>query len=92
MSGQLGEPWHVDWSGPAVRDLRRLDRQTAGRVRDAVLRLATTGQGDVRRLHGVNPPEWRLRVGEWRVRFAYDAAAHTIQVLRVLPRGRAYRA
>jgi mRNA-degrading endonuclease RelE of RelBE toxin-antitoxin system len=71
--------------------MRRLDRQTAGRVRDAILRLANTGQGDVRRLQGIDPPEWRLRVGEWRVRFAYDFERRTIQVLRVLPRGRAYR-
>jgi mRNA-degrading endonuclease RelE of RelBE toxin-antitoxin system len=32
-----------------------------------------------------------LRVGDWRVRFGYDFAERTILVLRVLPRGRAYR-
>jgi mRNA-degrading endonuclease RelE of RelBE toxin-antitoxin system len=35
--------------------------------------------------------EWRLRVGTWRVRFAFDPQTHTIVVLRVLPRDRAYR-
>ncbi len=34
--------------------------------------------------------EWRLRVGDWRVRFERDAEAHTISVVRILPRGRAY--
>ena len=54
-------------------------------------RLAETNQGDVTRLQGVTPPEWRLRIGDWRVRFAYDFGAQTITVLRVFPRGRAYR-
>jgi mRNA-degrading endonuclease RelE of RelBE toxin-antitoxin system len=31
-----------------------------------------------------------LRVGDWRVRFQRDSSG-VIQVLRVLPRGRAYR-
>jgi mRNA interferase RelE/StbE len=35
--------------------------------------------------------EWRLRVGDWRVRFDRDDEARVIVVLRVLPRGRAYR-
>jgi mRNA interferase RelE/StbE len=34
--------------------------------------------------------EWRLRVGDWRVRFTRDSAG-LVNVLRVLPRGRAYR-
>jgi mRNA-degrading endonuclease RelE of RelBE toxin-antitoxin system len=35
--------------------------------------------------------EWRLRVGDWRVRMRFVAAHRTVVVLRVLPRGRAYR-
>lgn len=45
--------------------------------------------GDVTRLKGRH--EWRLRVGDWRVLFRRDAEVQTIEVLRVLPRGRAYR-
>ncbi len=63
----------------------------AQRAVAAVDRLAATERGDVTRLHGVEPPEWRLRVGDWRVRFQYDYDSHTMRVLRVLPRGRAYR-
>lgn len=44
--------------------------------------------GDVRRL---SRDEWRLRVGDWRIRFGRDEDARVIVVLRVLPRGRAYR-
>jgi mRNA-degrading endonuclease RelE of RelBE toxin-antitoxin system len=34
--------------------------------------------------------EWRIRVGDWRVRFTRDDSARTIHVTHVLPRGRAY--
>ena len=58
--------WNVEWTRPAIRDLRRLDHQVAERVRAAVRELAETEQGDVRRLQQIRPPEWRLRVGDWR--------------------------
>jgi mRNA interferase RelE/StbE len=83
--------WTIEWTDRARRDLRRLDQQVAQRVIRAVERLAETEQGDVRRLESVRPPEWRLRVGDWRVRFAFNYATRTIAVLRVLPRGPAYR-
>ncbi len=44
----------------------------------------------VRRLTGIEA-EWRLRVGDWRVRFTRELTTHTVYVLRVLPRGRGYR-
>lgn len=82
--------WHLELTGRARRELRRLDAQVADRVVRALERLATTEEGDVARLHGVEN-EWRLRVGDWRVRLQYDYTTHTLRVLRVLPRGRAYR-
>lgn len=42
------------------------------------------------RLTNVKPVEWRLRVGDVRVRFAYIPDDDVILVLRVLPRGKAY--
>jgi mRNA-degrading endonuclease RelE of RelBE toxin-antitoxin system len=33
----------------------------------------------------------RLRIGDWRVLYRVDVAAAEITILRVLPRGRAYR-
>jgi len=44
----------------------------------------------VRALTG-SPGEFRLRVGDWRVRYELDIEAELLIVLRVLPRGRAYR-
>lgn len=74
----------------ARRDMRRLDRPVAQRIVQALDRLCgDPPRGDVVKLAGVED-EWRLRVGDWRVRFTRDSAG-VIQVTRVLPRGRAYR-
>ena len=60
------------------------------RIRNGIDELIPwPGKGDFRRLAGL--PEWRLRVGDWRVRFAVDADAAAVVILRVLPRGSAYR-
>ena len=75
--------------GAARRELRRLDLSARDRVVAAIERYAETGEGDVRKLTDVSPQQWRLRVGEYRVRFLLDGDA--LEVLHVLPRGRAYR-
>jgi mRNA interferase RelE/StbE len=80
----------VVWSRPAERDLSRFDADTARRVLDTVDRFAASGQGDVRRLQG-RERQWRLRVGDLRVIFTDDPQDGSIQIVRVLPRGRAYR-
>jgi mRNA interferase RelE/StbE len=82
--------WTVVLTASAQRDLRRLDRPVGARILDALTRLADTGQGEVTRLQG-SSDEWRLRVGDWRVRFRYDYPTRTLEVLRILPRGQAYR-
>lgn len=81
----------VRWLPRARRDLKRLDPPVQRRVVDAVKHFARTGEGDVVRLVDVKPPEYRLRVGDWRVRFARDDERPLLHVLRVLPRGKAYR-
>ena len=78
------------FTGRARRDFQRLDPPVRRRIIEALDRL--TGDlpaGDVVKLTG-GQDEWRLRVGDWRVRFQRDSAGD-VQVLRVLPRGRAYR-
>lgn len=81
---------NVEWTPAAERDLRRLERSTRERIRRAMARFANTAQGDVTRLQGYER-EWRLRVGSWRVRFTLTSDDQTLIVLRVLPRGQAYR-
>ncbi|MBM3941457.1 MAG: hypothetical protein FJ316_00750 [SAR202 cluster bacterium] len=47
-------------------------------------------RGDVAKLHS-SGEEWRLRVGEFRIRFRRDPTERSVIVLRVLPRSQAYR-
>lgn len=85
------EGWRVELAPAARRDLRRLDPQVARRVIEALDGLvAQPPRGDIRRLTGVEA-EWRLRVGDWRARFTREQSINTVRVLRILPRGRAYR-
>jgi mRNA-degrading endonuclease RelE of RelBE toxin-antitoxin system len=60
------------------------------RVYTALDDLAKSDEGDIKRLTDFNPPEWRLRVGGIRVRYAYIKKDDVILVLRVRPRGKAY--
>jgi mRNA interferase RelE/StbE len=81
--------WTYVITPPARRDLRRLDRPIKQRVVDALDHFAANPKaGDTRKLAGND--DWRLRVGDWRVRFNFDHEARVIVVTRVLPRGRAY--
>ncbi|HEY1949042.1 MAG TPA: type II toxin-antitoxin system RelE/ParE family toxin [Bryobacteraceae bacterium] len=79
----------VDWTESSLADLAALDKVIARRVKVAVERLAVTGTGDVKRLQGINPPQYRLRVGDYRVRFHRTEGA--VHILRVLNRREAYR-
>jgi len=81
---------NLEYTTQARRDLDRLDPPVQRRVLGALGRLANDGTGDVQRLTGTDG-EYRLRVGDWRVRFRRDRQVGVVVVLRVLPRGRAYR-
>ena len=82
--------WDVRWQSPARKDPSRLDPPVQERIIQAVERSAKTTHGGVIRLQNVRPPEWRLRVGSWRVRFRRDRQQKRLEVLRVLPRDKAY--
>jgi hypothetical protein len=69
--------------------VRRIDRQTALSLLEGLADYVLTGHGDVERLTDVEPPELRLRLGDFRVRF-YDLG-DTLLILRVLNRKEAYR-
>ena len=73
----------------AKTDVRRIDRETAMRILAALDRFARTGEGDVKHLQDIEPPEFRLRVGDYRLFFVNIADA--LEVRRVLHRREAYR-
>ena len=79
----------IVWTTQARADVRRIAQQTAMRILEGLARYAANDEGDVRRLTGIDPPELRLRIGDYRVRF-YNHG-EWIEILRVLPRGQAYR-
>ena len=79
----------VEWTEASLEDMAALDKGIARRVKQAVERFAATGAGSVKKLHGIDPLEYRLRVGDYRVRFELDGKI--IRVLRVRNRREAYR-
>ncbi|MGB6836929.1 MAG: type II toxin-antitoxin system RelE/ParE family toxin [Dehalococcoidia bacterium] len=69
----------------AERDLDRLPTSEARRIAGAIRRLA----GDprprgVRKLRGIAPPLWRLRVGTFRVVYSISDRARLVVVSRVV--------
>ena len=63
----------IEWTGTALEDMAGLDRDIARRVKQSVERLAETGVGNIKRLQGIEPPEFRLRVGDYRIRNRREA-------------------
>jgi mRNA-degrading endonuclease RelE of RelBE toxin-antitoxin system len=79
----------IEWTEVALEHMAALDKGMARRVKQAVLRFANTGAGNIKRLQGIDPPEYRIRVGDYRVRF--HLGAETIRILQVRNRREAYR-
>ena len=80
----------IEWTEASLEDMAALDKGIARRVKQAVERFAETGAGNVKKLKGIDPPEYRLRVGDYRARFELDGET-IIRVLRVRNRREAYR-
>lgn len=79
----------IEWTEMALEDMAALDKGIAHRVRQSIERFAATGAGSIKKLQGIEPAEYRLRVGDYRVRFYQQA--ETILILRVRNRREAYR-
>jgi mRNA interferase RelE/StbE len=79
----------VDWSDHARADVRCLDKPTAMRILDGLHRFLVTEHGDVKQLQGVDPPEFRLRLGDYRLRFSQHG--DTLRIHSVKHRSEAYR-
>ena len=79
----------IIWKDQAKDQLRAIDQATALRILRALSSLIDTGEGDVKRLQGIEPPEFRLRVGDYRLRF-HDSG-DILEVTAVKHRREAYR-
>jgi mRNA interferase RelE/StbE len=80
---------NIVWKDRAKDELRAIEQGTALRILHALARAIITGEGDVKRLQGIEPPEFRLRVGDYRVRFR--DFNDSIEILSVKHRREAYR-
>jgi mRNA-degrading endonuclease RelE of RelBE toxin-antitoxin system len=79
----------IEWKDRAKSQLRSIDRMTALGILHTLDAFCRTGAGDVQRLQYIEPPEFRLRVGDYRVR--YHELGGTIVILSVKHRREAYR-
>ena len=82
-------PYRIEWLDEAKADVRALDRPTAMRLFEGILRFAQTGSGDVNALHGDLAGAFRLRLGDYRVLFTLEEDA--MRIFGVRHRSQAYR-
>jgi mRNA-degrading endonuclease RelE of RelBE toxin-antitoxin system len=66
-----------------------MDRRKIAWRDQAKAQLRAIGEGDIKRLQDIEPPEFRLRVGDYRVRFHDDG--QTLFITAVRHRREAYR-
>jgi mRNA interferase RelE/StbE len=78
---------HVKFKPRAVKDLRALEQKTARRVLEKIHGLENNLAGDVKRLTNFTP-EYRLRVGDYRVLFEIED--DRVIIYRIKHRGDAY--
>jgi len=79
----------IVWLAQARAELRAIDRETALGLLQGLAQFAFTESGDVKRLHGYDPPQFRLRLGDYRIRFR--VAGDSLEILSVRNRKDAYR-
>ncbi|MEO8096990.1 MAG: type II toxin-antitoxin system RelE/ParE family toxin [Acidobacteriota bacterium] len=82
-------PYRIEWRDDAKADIRALDRPTAMRIFDGLLRFARSGAGDLTALQGDLAGSFRLRLGDYRVLFTLEG--DVLLVSGVRHRSRAYR-
>lgn len=68
----IDEPWRVELTRAAQRDLRRLDPPVRERVNDALVELAKDPLASAALRKPTGSEQSRLRVGDRRVRLTID--------------------
>jgi mRNA interferase RelE/StbE len=66
--------YEIELKPRAVKDLRKIPKDQASRIADALEDLADGMRGDIKRLTNFTP-EYRLRVGDYRALFEIEDAA-----------------
>lgn len=73
----------------AKKDLSKLNQDIRERIFKALLKLQNGEHVDIKKLQGTID-EWRMRVGDYRVRLRIEEKEITIYALRVLHRREVY--
>lgn len=81
-------PREIEIRNKAEKDLKAIPKRDGERIAKAIIALQSGAAGDIKRLTNFTP-EYRLRVGDWRVLFEMDTKKITIY--RILHRREAYR-
>lgn len=82
----------IEWTAPALRELRKLDKPLGRRILTAVTKLGVDPRPPgARALTGQPPGTIRLRIGDYRVVYVVQDHLVLITVVRVAHRREAYR-
>lgn len=79
--------YRLQYAEAVVKQLEKMSPDVARRIRSKIERLTNDLAGDVKRLTNYSP-EYRLRVGDWRVLFNVDGDMVSIE--RISHRSDAY--
>ena len=74
-----------------LRVIRQGDPRGYRRIVDAIRGLADARPVGSRKLTNVDPPAWRVRVGDYRIVYEIDDAQVVVVVVNAAPRGEVYR-
>jgi len=80
--------YDVQFKPRAVRDIERLPSRTQAQILAGIDEMSNDLKGDIKRLTNFTP-EYRLRVGDYRVLFELEEK--TIVIYRIRHRREAYR-
>lgn len=84
--------YEIEWSAPALRELRKLDKPAARRVLMALTKLSVDPrQPGVRALVRQPKGTMRLRIGDYRVVYVIQDELILVTVVRIAHRREVYR-
>ena len=80
--------YKIEFKPKAIKDLKRIDKKSQNLIIRRIEKMSDNLYGDVKRLTNYTP-EYRLRVGTYRVLFEVDD--NTIIIFTVFNRRESYR-
>jgi hypothetical protein len=70
----------IAWTDQSKADVRAIDQSTAMRILHGLARFTLVEEGDVKQLQDIEPPEFRLRIGAFRVPSLPPTQADAIEI------------